>query len=300
MKKLLLSLMVLALAAPAQASQNVVIVFDDSGSMNTGLRSNPSVSRMDAAKTALTSVVQQLPADTKLGLVCLNGGWQPDQWLIPLAPLNRDLALQKISQLGPTGGTPLGGCMKAGADGLLALREKEHYGNYRLLIVTDGEANDSNLVEAYLPDILTRGVQVDAIGVDMASDHSLATKVHNYRRGDDPNQLQQAIAATFAETTGSGDGAAEDFAIVAALPDGAADKYLKALQEVSNAPIGERKSNPIINGDGTIQIDQNGNPVLTQTPTPGTSGILTVLKWLAIAVAAVVVLAIVVFMLANS
>jgi len=270
MKSCLFALLVVASAVQAQAAQTVVIVFDDSGSMNTNLRSG-GMTRMDAAKKALTGVIQQLPADTNLGLVRLNSNWSPDQWTIPLGPLNKPFALQKVGELGPNGGTPLGGCMKAGTDGLLAFREKQHYGTFRLLVVTDGEAGDSNLVEAYLPDILSRGIVVDAIGVDMADDHSLATKVHHYRRGDDPNSLEQAIAATFAETSAN-DGALEDFAILSAIPEGAAGAYLKALAVNDNKAIGEKKTVPVLSGDGIIQLDKDGNPVLVQEPVPMGNG----------------------------
>ena len=77
--------------------------------------------------------------------------------------------------------------MKQGADALLDARKKQFgYGTYRLLVVTDGETDDAGLVDGYTPDIISRGITIDAIGVEMQSQHTLATMVHSYRSADDP------------------------------------------------------------------------------------------------------------------
>jgi hypothetical protein len=109
-----------------------------------------------------------------------------------------------------------------------------------LLIVTDGEATDAEKVEAYLPDILSRGITVDVIGVDMLDDHSLATKVHSYRRADDPASLTRALQETFAESSGVPDDAgASDFEQLAPIPNEVAAAALAALTASGNHPIGE-------------------------------------------------------------
>ncbi len=48
--------------------------------------------------------------------------------------------------------------MKMAADALLELRDRQRYGTYKLLIVTDGEATDGHLVEQYLPEIQAAGL----------------------------------------------------------------------------------------------------------------------------------------------
>jgi hypothetical protein len=120
---------------------------------------------------------------------------------------------------------------------LLEARKQQIYGTYRLLVVTDGEANDPNLVDAYLPDIQSRGLIMDVIGVDMGSDHSLATRVSNYRRADDDSALQQAISEVFAETSTNNQDSEADFEMLAALPDEFASGALKALAASGNEPI---------------------------------------------------------------
>ena len=228
--KFFLSLLVVLCAARGNADQNVVIVFDDSASMGYNMSNNKS--RMENAKNALVQVVSDLPADTKIGLTLLNG----KKWPVPLGPVDKKEVVKVIQSLTANGGTPLGKAMKVGSDALLEARDKEHYGNYRLLVVTDGAAEDQNLVEKFLPDILSRGILVDVIGVDMAADHDLATKVHNYRRGDDPAGLVKALRETFAETNSND--STNDFEVIASLPDEIATEMLKALTDVGNHPIG--------------------------------------------------------------
>ena len=236
-----------AAAATAQAGHNVVVVLDNSGSMNIAMRSDPRTTKMDAAKQALLVVLEKLPSEAKVGIVLLNGNWKPDQWVYPLGPVDMPRLRQSVGRIRGQGTTPLGACMKAGADALLALRAKDRYGFYRLLIVTDGEATERPpLVDRYLPDILTRGIWVDVIGVDMAEEHSLATKVPVYRRADDPKSLEEAVAAVFAESTGDTRDADEsDFEVIAAVPNEVAAAALEALASSGNHPIGQRPPLPV-------------------------------------------------------
>ncbi|MBN1912542.1 MAG: VWA domain-containing protein [Pirellulales bacterium] len=229
-------------ATVARAGLNVVVVLDDSGSMINRLRSNTRTEKMDAAKKALTTVVEKLPADAQVGVLLLNGNGRPNgRWVYPFGPVNADKLRSAIEPVSAHGSTPLGARMKEAANALMKRRDKQHYGTYRLLIVTDGEATDRQLVERYLPDILTRGLWVDVIGVDMASKHSLATKVHSYRRADDPATLQKALEEVFAEIGSDPSGTDEsDFEMIAPIPDAMATAALTALAQQPDQPIGQR------------------------------------------------------------
>ena len=124
-------------------------------------------------------------------------------WVVQLQPIDRKRLQVQVDRLRARGGTPLGQRMKDATDELLKLREKDPYGDYRLLVVTDGEASDQDVLDAVLPDIMSRNLIVDVIGVDMQSEHSLATQVSNYRRADDPASLEEAIADSLAESDDS-------------------------------------------------------------------------------------------------
>lgn len=222
----------------ATAEQNVVVVLDDSGSMEDNMRTNNGrMQRIAVAKNALIAVLSKLPSETNLGVLALNTKVNGSNWIYPFGPANAQSLENNIRQIRARGGTPLGEFLKLGADQLLEARKQQVYGTYRLLVVTDGEANDPNLVDAYLPDIQARGLIMDVIGVDMGSDHSLATRVSNYRRADDDGALQQAISEVFAETSTDDQDSESDFEMLAALPDEFATGALKALAASGNAPI---------------------------------------------------------------
>jgi len=229
-------------AARAQEAQdNVVIVLDASGSMG-GQMAGSRVSKMDAAKTALKEVLRQLPESTQVGLLVFSGRNVNNEWVYPLGPRRDAELLQAIDRPLPDGGTPLGAYIKKGADRLLEVRAQQFgYGTFRLLVVTDGEANDASLVERYTPEVIARGITVDVIGVNMEQDHTLATRVHSYRRANDPESLRRAVADVFAEVAQPRtDVAGEDaFSLIASIPTETAAAAIQALAVSGNEPIGK-------------------------------------------------------------
>ncbi len=252
-----------AMALPALAQEvyrdNVVILLDASGSMRKSMRST-GTQRMDAAKNALKAVLQQVPESTHIGLLVFSARNIENDWLYPLGPRDDAALLASVDLPQPGGGTPLGRYMKIAADRLLEERQKQFgYGTYRLLVVTDGQASDTQRVEKFTPEIMARGITVDVIGVDMAEQHTLATKVHSYRSADDPDSLTQAVQAVFAEISANtaSDTDADAFDVIADVPIDVAAGMLAALATSGNYPIGTQPGN------------QGGTNTRTQsTPTP--------------------------------
>ena len=235
----LFAILLFGVALPCFAGQNVVVVLDDSGSMKDKMNSRQGkIRKMAAAKQALVTVLEQLPADANVGVALLNGTVNKSPWVIPLGPVDIEATRNMMQAVRAKGSTPLGRFMKVGTDALLAARDKESYGSYRLLIVTDGEAGDPRLIERFLPEIKARGITVDVIGVNMQSDHSLATRVHSYRRADNPESLTAAIREVFAETSSATDADESDFELLEGLPPECASAALTALSTIENAPIG--------------------------------------------------------------
>lgn len=275
-------------AAPG-GTDNIVVVLDASGSMNGRMAGPGGLTRMEAAKKALLAVLQQIPDSTNVGLLVFSASNLRDDWVYPLGPLDRAKFEAAIRLPQPGGPTPLGGYLKKGADALIAQRKKQQgFGTFRLLVVTDGEATDGNLVNVYLPDVLSRGITVDAIGVDMKQDHTLATRVHTYRRANSPEDLVKAVSAAFGEIGGSRDAVAdaEAFEAIQGLPDDMARTMIAALAAPAEHPIGETPQRP----------SPEHYPATTPTsvPTPTTSwtiiGLLgSCLWWTAIGVFVVVV-----------
>ena len=235
-RQLCLFAIAFAFVAPCFAGDSVVIVLDDSGSMNEKM--GGGIKRIEAAKNAIKIVLGQFSPDTKVGLLLLNGDRAKQHWAIPLDHLSVPQATRRVELVVADGATPLGDRMREAADALLKLREQQVYGTYRLLIVTDGEANDAKMLAQYLPDVLSRGLVVDAIGVDMKQNHTLATRVHTYRRADDAVALSQAVQEVFAEKTDSGvSDAQEDYSLLQAFDDETAKEALNALSKPNNSPV---------------------------------------------------------------
>ena len=85
---------------------NVVVVLDASGSMNSFMRGTTTV-KMDAAKDALKEVLAQVPPDTHIGLLVFGGG-DNKEWRFPLGPRDDNKIKAAIDRATPNGGTPLG------------------------------------------------------------------------------------------------------------------------------------------------------------------------------------------------
>ncbi len=237
-----------------------------------------TVSRIDAAKSALSAVVADLPPDSQLGILLLNSGKRKakaDRWLVPIGPLEVGATLKKIQRIAADGGTPLGENLKIAADALLEARQRQVYGDFRMLVVTDGEASDPELLADYLPDLLARGLTLDVIGVDMVGDHSLAKRSHSYRRAANAADFEKAIREVFAESGsgsdlshGSIDGL-DDFAVIAGLPDDPefAMKVLASLAVPDNAELHAVGNAPL-----PEQYPQNGYvPPASVSPAPQAS-----------------------------
>lgn len=201
---LLLSLLILGLqicSADDIHKDNIVVILDASGSMQDKFSGDRTKSKMEAAKAALQEVLAKVPDDTWIGLLVFSGANIRNEWVYPLGEKDTQKLIAAINLPQPGGGTPLGKYIRIGANRLLEERAKQYnYGNYRLLIVTDGEASDAAQVEYYTPEILNRQIRVDVIGVDMKTDHMLAKVVDSYRRADNPGELVAAVSEILAET----------------------------------------------------------------------------------------------------
>ncbi len=247
--------------AEVQVTDNVIVVVDASGSMGTPMG---GADRMSVAREALKQVLGQVPESTHIGVLVFPRG----DWVYPLGSRVEQRLNNAIDSIRSGGGTPLGSYMKRGADALLKARQKQFgYGTYRLLVVTDGEANDRNLVEGYTPDIISRGITIDVIGVDMESEHTLATKVHTYRSADNPDSLRQAITEVFAEVSSADTGQADEdaFELIADLPKQTASEMLKSLSTTGNDPIQDytvmRRANP------NTQSNSSSSGTVSPSPT---------------------------------
>ena len=220
---------------------NIVVILDASGSMQDKFSGDRTKSKMEAAKAALQEVLANIPDGTQIGLLVFSGANIHNEWVYPLGPKDTQKLIAAIRLPQPSGDTPLGKYIRIGANRLLEQREKQYnYGNYRLLVVTDGEASDADKVKHYTPEILNRQIRIDVIGVDMKTDHMLANVVDSYRKADNPGELVAAVSQILAETgdTGTDIGAEDAFEYIAPLsPEIAADLIQQLTTPPSNTSI---------------------------------------------------------------
>lgn len=220
----------------------VVIVLDASGSMAGKLSPDAPLDRMTAAKQALLKVSRQIPTNTHIGLLVFSDPRLKDDWVYPLGLREPERLRQAILRPQPGSGTPLGAYLKKGADRLLEARTEQHgYGNYRLIVVTDGEAQDGELVDRFTPEITRKGLTLDVIGVGMTQKHTLARHAHSYRAANDTAALDRALSEVFGEVGGKDGGnavSAADFDLIRSIPLPVAAAALEALAKVDNTPIG--------------------------------------------------------------
>jgi hypothetical protein len=265
---LALALLFVRSVSAQDAADNVVIVLDSSGSMARPLP-GAGTDKMTAAKSALKQVLQSVPKETRIGLLVFSAKGVSDDWIYPLGPRDDAKLMQAIDRPMPGGGTPLGAYLKKGADRLLAERAMQFgYGTFRLLVVTDGEAEDKEAVERFTPEVIARGITVDVIGVAMDKRHTLATRVHSYRTANDPASLKRAIAEVFGEIGGSASDtttSAEAFAELKAIPGEIAQAMIGALSSSGNQPIGEKPR-------AQASPAQSPSSKSSQVPAPASSG----------------------------
>ena len=220
---------------------NIVVILDASGSMQDKFSGDRTKSKMEAAKAALQEVLSKVPDDTHIGLLVFSGANIRNEWVYPLGSKDTQKLIAAIHLPQPSGNTPLGKYIRIGANRLLEQREKQYnYGNYRLLVVTDGEASDTDKVKHYTPEILNRQIRIDVIGVDMKTDHMLANVVDSYRKADNPGELVAAVSEILAETgdTGTDVGGEDAFEYIAPLSSEiAADLIERLTTPASNTAI---------------------------------------------------------------
>jgi Ca-activated chloride channel homolog len=114
---------------------NVMFIIDASGSMAAQVQGKPKI---DVAKDVLSSLIKDLPEATNVGLVAYGHRQKGDcndvEELAPIAPVNKESLINRISGLHPKGMTPLTFSIQKVAEGL-----KGKAAETTIILVSDGE-----------------------------------------------------------------------------------------------------------------------------------------------------------------
>jgi uncharacterized protein with von Willebrand factor type A (vWA) domain len=180
-------------------ARNYYVVLDASGSM-TEKACSGDLPKIEAARNALAAFAESLPADANLGLQVFDARGVREQ--IALSAGNRDKFKSVLASVRAGGGTPL---QTAIAQAYARLEQQGArqlgYGEYHLVVVTDGEASDGQDPTNTVKFILDRSpVVLHTIGFCIGPKHSLNQPGRTiYNAADNPQQLRQHLSDVLAE-----------------------------------------------------------------------------------------------------
>lgn len=180
-------------------AHNFYIVFDGSGSMG-GTQCTDGRSKMDEAKAAVSQFLGRIPAEANVGLFLFDM-----EGISERAPLGRNSRADLVNIINNSragGGTPLSAAIEQGYQALTAqARRQLGYGQYNLVVVTDGEASPGFDPAAAVGRVLEKSpVTLHTIGFCIGSDHSLNQPGRTYyKAANDPQSLAQGLSDVLAE-----------------------------------------------------------------------------------------------------
>jgi hypothetical protein len=182
-------------------SRNFYFVFDGSGSMkdpppasDNGDHNAPS--KIVGAKWAVTEFMKHVPKNVNLGLFVFDAHGERE--VLPLGPNNRQKFLDDINAVQAKGGTPLGDAVGKGALALAKQYKKQlGYGEYKLIVITDGEADDR--IDNGITKAMKYNIPIYTIGFGIGPTHSLRKYSISYRSADSAKQVESALEEAAAE-----------------------------------------------------------------------------------------------------
>lgn len=179
--------------------RNFYVVLDGSGSM-----SEPACKgggrKMEQAKSALEVFSKAVPRNANLGLLVFDGRGVAER--VPLATDNRQAFVKEVFAVNPSAGTPLRSALTLARQRLEdQARRQLGYGEYNLVVVTDGVANPGEDPRQVVDNMVTRSpIILHTIGFCISNRHSLNQPGRTvYKAADDRADLERGLQAALAE-----------------------------------------------------------------------------------------------------
>lgn len=180
--------------------RNFYVVLDGSGSMFER-KCSGDVNKAEAAKAALKTFAQTVPADANLGLLVFDRRGIHER--LSLGVQNREQFFQELDQLDVGGGTPLRTAMDLGRKKIEAQAQRQlGYGEYQLVVVTDGEASSGELPSRVVANMISQTpIVINTIGFCIGTNHSLNQPGKTiYKAANNPQELTQGLESVLAES----------------------------------------------------------------------------------------------------
>jgi hypothetical protein len=180
-------------------TKNYLLIFDGSGSMGkSGCSGNER--KIDVAKRAVVAWSKSVPADANLGLYAFHNN---GLLTLPLAAGNRETFMETVNQIIAGGKTPLTGAIQYAYKTFSEQgRRQLGYGDYTIVVVTDGIANSIPDLEQSVDTVLAKSpINIYSIGFCIGDDHSLNQPGRTiYKAADNPEQLRKGLRDVLAES----------------------------------------------------------------------------------------------------
>lgn len=180
-------------------AKNYLLIFDGSGSMRESKCSGSS-RKIDVAKQAVVTWSQSVPANANLGLYAFHNNGIVT---LPMTSGPRDGFMQAVDQIVAGGNTPLSKAMLYAYNALTKQgRRQLGYGEYTIVVVTDGIANSIENLQKVADLILSKTpITIYSIGFCIGEHHSLNQPGRTmYKSADNPDQLKQGLREVLAES----------------------------------------------------------------------------------------------------
>lgn len=170
---------------------------DEDPASRCGGGSSTFPSKIAAARWAIGEFLKQVPDNDRIGLYVFDRNGQRE--VVPLGTGNRDRFLTAVKSVYAMGGTPLAEAIITGVGRLVAQREKQlGYGEFRLVVVTDGEATGRRLEDGTSFALANR-IPIYTIGFCVGRTHTLFKHSVSYRAANSPAELRRGLEDTLGE-----------------------------------------------------------------------------------------------------
>jgi len=176
-------------------ARNFYFIFDGSGSMDEFIGGQRKI---EGAKEAVRKFMEQVPRDVNLGLYVFDNYGQRE--VVTIGPDNHTKFLQMIDATKSGGSTPLAQAIIYSTDRLNKQKEKQlGYGDYNLIIVTDGLAKQIPKASKYA---VNHNISIYSIGLGIGADHPLNDPefVISYTAANNFDELTKALVEAVAES----------------------------------------------------------------------------------------------------
>ena len=235
-------------------SSNLVFIFDASGSMGAQIQGKMKI---DIAKEAITTLINDLPAGGNVGLVAYGHRQKGDcndvEELAPLGPLDKGALIKKIKSLEHKGKTPITRSVQKVAEGLKTLEDET-----TIVLISDGEETCDGDPCAMVKALKTSGIKfvMHVIGFDVTDKEKAQLSClaeaggGSYFTAKNAGELT-AAARKVVEKTEQSSGKIKVKALRNGKPVGAWYEVFK-VKAAGNDEMENVASNPI--GDGGVAI----------------------------------------------